>query len=165
MNKFIAYTDGSFQQSLQNGEGAGGWASVICDEYNNIIATLYYGYKHTSNNRMEAMAVLETLKYFKDPSEIIIVSDSMYVVNTIQNNWAAKWFEEKDYSKANLDIWFQILELLDFHKVTMKWVKGHSNNKMNNLADQLCTFVARCINLPEDEYYIKGKEGWEPLVS
>jgi ribonuclease HI len=79
MKKYKAYTDGSYQSSIN----AGGYASIIFDESNNCIAQLYQGFKNTTNNRMEIMAVLETLKYFKEPSEITIVSDSMYVVNTI----------------------------------------------------------------------------------
>ena len=79
MSKYICYTDGSYQASLQSG----GWSSIILDESENIIAKLYQGYTHTTNNRMELMAVIETLKYFKERTELIIVSDSQYVVNSI----------------------------------------------------------------------------------
>ena len=161
MNKYRCYTDGSYQSSIS----AGGYASIICDEQDNIIKELYCGFKHTTNNRMEARAVLETLKYFKEPSDITIISDSMYVVNTIKEGWVKKWFEENDYSKSNLDIWFEILDYLDFHKITMEWVKGHSTNKLNARADELCVFAAQCLNLPEDEYFIKSKKSGESLVS
>lgn len=90
MHKYIAYTDGSFQQSLHNGKGAGGYASIICDENNNIIKEIYSGFTDTTNNRMEIYAVIATLQYFKEPVEITIVSDSMYVVNTINQGWAEK---------------------------------------------------------------------------
>jgi ribonuclease HI len=86
MKKFKAYTDGSYQSSID----AGGYASIIYDENDNVVAKLYQGFKHTTNNRMEARAVLETLKYFKEPTDITIVSDSMYVVNTINQGWAKK---------------------------------------------------------------------------
>lgn len=161
MNKYRCYTDGSYQSSIS----AGGYASIICDEQDNIIKELYCGFKHTTNNRMEARAVLETLKYFKEPSDITIISDSMYVVNTIKEGWVKKWFEENDYSKSNLDIWFEILDYLDFHKITMEWVKGHSINKLNARADELCVFAAQCLNLPEDEHIDYGKESRKPLVS
>lgn len=69
---------------------------------------------------MEALAVLATLEYFKDPVDITIVSDSMYVVNTIGQGWVKKWYDEKDYSKKNLDIWFKILDYLSYHNVTME---------------------------------------------
>ena len=164
MNKYICYTDGSCIKN-NKGYGSGGWASVILDDKNNIIDELYSGRRITTNNRMELMAVLETLKYFKEPSELTIVSDSMYVVNSIINHWAEKWFEEQDYSKQNLDLWFQVLELLKFHKVNIEWVKGHASNKYNNRADQLAQFAATFINLPEDEYYNEDKESRKPLVS
>lgn len=160
MKKYKAYTDGSYQSSIQ----CGGYASIIYDENNNLVTRLYQGFKNTTNNRMEARAVLETLKYFKEPTDITIVSDSMYVVNTINQGWVNKWFNDKDYSKSNLDIWFEILDYLDFHKVTMEWTKGHSDNQMNNEVDELCVFAAQCLNLPEDEHINKSKESRESLV-
>lgn len=153
MKKFICYTDGSFKSS----SNTGGWCSIITNEQNEVIKELYNGKIGTTNNRMEALAVLETLKWFKEPSELIIVSDSMYVVNTINEGWAQKWFDEKDYSKSNLDIWFEILDYLDFHRVKMEWTKGHANHQMNNRADELAQFAATCLNLPEDEHFIKNK--------
>lgn len=161
MKKYKAYTDGSYQDSIK----AGGYASIICDESNNVIKELYQGFKNTTNNRMEAWAVLATLQYFKEPVDITIISDSMYVVNTIKEGWARKWFDEKDYSKSNLDIWFKILDCLDYHNVTMEWTKGHANNKFNGKADELCVFAAKCLNLPEDEYFNYSKETGKPLVS
>jgi ribonuclease HI len=107
---------------------------------------------------MEAMAVLETLKWFKEPIEITIISDSQYVVNTINEDWVGKWYREKDYSKKNLDIWFEILDYLNYHKVTMEWTKGHADNTINNEVDELCVFAARCLNLPEDEFSNKSKK-------
>lgn len=163
MKTYNCWTDGSCQKS-KSGEPVGGWASIIVDESGNI-TKLFQGYKNTSNNRMEIMAVLETLKHFKEKSIINIVSDSMYVVNTINQGWAKKWFDEKDYSKQNLDLWFELLDLLDFHKVTISWTKGHSNNEMNNLADELAQFAAKCLNLPKDEYFNNRKESGESLVS
>jgi ribonuclease HI len=79
MQKYKAYTDGSYQDSIK----AGGYASIIFNEKGDKIKELYQGFKDTTNNRMEALAVLATLEYFKEPVEITIVSDSMYVVNTI----------------------------------------------------------------------------------
>lgn len=86
MKKYKAYTDGSYQESIK----AGGYASIIFNEKGDKIKELYQGFKHTSNNRMEALGVLETLKYFKEPVDITIVSDSMYVVNTIKEGWVRK---------------------------------------------------------------------------
>lgn len=152
MNKYICYTDGAYKESINSG----GWASIICDENEKVLKILYSGLKNTSNNRMELLAVLETLKFFKEPSHLIIISDSMYVVNSISNNWARKWFENQDYSKSNLDLWFQVLELLNKHVVEMKWVKGHAGNSINEEADKWAQFASQCLNLPNDEYFNKS---------
>ena len=164
MNKYTCYTDGSCIKNTK-GYGNGGWASVIIDESGNVLEELYNGFTTTTNNRMELLAVLETLKYFKEPTEIKIISDSMYVVNSITNHWVEKWFENEDYSKENLDLWIQVLELLNFHKVNIEWVKGHATSKYNNRADELAQFAANLINLPEDEYFVKSKKDRQSLVS
>lgn len=147
MYDYIAYTDGSNQSSIQ----CGGWCSIILDKDGKIFKKLYQGFRETSNNRMELYGVLETLKYFKTPKKLKIYSDSQYVVNSINYGWARRWYEEKDYSKKNLDLWFELLDWLDFHDVTIEWVKGHENSEMNNLADMLCVHAAQCLNIPKDE--------------
>ena len=143
---YVAYCDGSFQSSIN----CGGWSSVIIKD-GKIIKKLYQGYTETTNNRMEIMGVLETLKYFKTPVKIKIYSDSQYVINSIVNGHVYKWFENKDFSKKNLDLWFELLDLLEFHNVTFEWVKGHNKNEMNELADKLAVHAAQCLNLPKDE--------------
>lgn len=146
MCKYIAYTDGSYQASLN----AGGYGAIILDENQNVIKEIYQGFKNTTNNRMEIMGVLEVLKYFKDPVSIKIISDSKYVIDTINNGYLFKWIEEQDYSKKNLDLWFQLADYVSFHKAEFEWTKGHSNNKYNNLADELSVHAAQCLNLKED---------------
>ncbi len=142
---FTCYTDGSYQSSLS----AGGWASIILDDNGNIVKKLYQGMTNTTNNRMELRAVLETLKYFEEPTELTIVSDSQYVINGI-NGAAEKWIKDSDLSKKNLDLWFEVVELLSKHKVNMVWTKGHIGNKWNEEADKLCVFAAQCYNIPRD---------------
>lgn len=83
--KYTAYVDGSYQSSLNTG----GYASIICCN-DSIIQELYQGFLHTSNNRMELLAVIETLKFFKNPVNITIVSDSKYVVEAITRGSAKK---------------------------------------------------------------------------
>lgn len=142
---YTVWTDGAYRPSTNTG----GYASIITKD-NKIIKILYQGYKNTTNNRCELMGVLETLKYFKDPTKIHIVSDSQYVVSSIVNKHVHKWFEEQDLSKKNLDLWLQILELLDYHTVTFEWVKGHAENEWNNKADLYAQHAAECMNLPID---------------
>lgn len=115
MNTYYIYCDGSYQSSIDSG----GWSAIIVED-NKVVKKLYQGYKSTTNNRMEIMAVIEALKYFKEPSNIVIYSDSQYVVNSITNNYVYKWFEEKDFSKKNLDLWFELIDLLKFHNVEFR---------------------------------------------
>lgn len=144
--KYKAYTDGSYQESV----GAGGCASVILDENNKVIKIICDGFKNTTNNRMEIRGVLNVLEYFKNPTEIEVVSDSQYVINSITEGHAKRWFKEKDFNKKNLDLWFKLLDLIDFHKVTFTWVKGHKGNKWNEFADILAVTSAKCLNLQKE---------------
>ncbi len=87
MDKYIVWTDGSYKSSID----AGGYSSIITiDE--KIITKLYQGFKSTTNNRMELMGVLETLKYFNTPTNLHIYSDSQYVVSSINNNYVYQIF-------------------------------------------------------------------------
>ena len=145
---YTVYTDGSYQPSINSG----GYATVIIKD-GEIIKRLYKGYKNTTNNRMELRGVLEALEYFKVPTKMKIYSDSQYVISSIVNGHAKKWFEQQDFSKKNLDLWYDILDLLEFHDVEFQWVKGHSDNEYNELCDKLAVHAAQCLNLPEDNEY------------
>lgn len=104
---------------------------------------------------MELRAVIETLKYFEEPSEITIVSDSQYVLNGITK--ATDWVKQNDLNRPNIDLWFELVELLPKHVIHTKWVKGHNGDKWNEEADKWCTFAARCLNLPRDIWTIHSQ--------
>lgn len=160
MNNYTIYSDGSCKGVE---ERHGGWASIICDETGNIIQELYGGFKDTTSPRMEIRGVLEGLKAIKESSNITVVSDSQYVVNTINDNWIVKILQDPD-KFSNTDLWFEMARFLQFHNVKMIWTKGHSDNELNNRADKLAQFVAKALNLPKDEYINNSKENWKPLV-
>lgn len=143
---YTIYTDGAYSSSSNTGG-----ASAIITQDGKIIKKLYLGYRNTTNNRMELMGVLMSLEYFKSPQELEIYSDSSYVVNSINQKHVWKWFENQDYSKKNLDLWFKIIELLAFHNVKFHWVKGHNDNTFNCLADLYAVHAGQCLNLPLDE--------------
>jgi len=136
--KYIIYTDGA----CSGNPGPGGWGAVIIDEkkkQQNISGKI----KDTTNNRMELMAPIMALKKIKSKSDIVIFTDSTYVKNGI-TEWIKKW--EKNGWKSsnkktvkNKDLWIKLNELCQKNKVLWKWVKGHSNNRYNNLADELAT--------------------------
>ena len=136
--KYTVYTDGA----CSGNPGPGGWGAVIFDERErqmNISGKV----KNTTNNRMELMAPIMALKKIKSKSDIIIFTDSTYVKNGI-TDWIKKW-EKNGWESSNKkpvknkDLWIRLNDLCQKNEVIWKWVKGHSNNKYNNLADELAT--------------------------
>ena len=104
LTRVTMYTDGS---ARGNPNGPGGYGTVIEFQKSDgelLVKELSQGYVKTTNNRMEIRGVLETLKFFKKPVKIKIYSDSQYVINSIVNKHVYKWFEDKDFSKKNLDL-------------------------------------------------------------
>jgi len=142
---FTAYTDGACKQ---NSSWVGGWALVIVSENNEIVRKISGRVENTTNSRMEIEAVLEVIKFLKDQNQINIVSDSSYVVNTI-NGWLEKWVSEGSYfNKANRDLWDKYLELSKGKKIVATHVRGHSGVYFNEIADNLAVNAIRgnCVN-------------------
>ena len=136
--KYIIYTDGA----CVGNPGPGGWGAVIFDDkekQNNISGSV----KDTTNNRMELIAPIMALKKIKSKSDVVIFTDSSYVKNGI-TEWIKRW-EKNGWKNANKkpiknkDLWAKLDSLCKKNKVSWKWVKGHSSNKYNNLADELAT--------------------------
>lgn len=140
------YTDGSYKPTTTQG----GYASIITKN-DQIVKILYYGYINTTNNRAELLGVLKTLEYFIAPTNLEIYSDSAYIVNNINNGYVEQWIKNKDTTKKNMDLWNKIYNLLQYHKVQFFWVKGHNNNKFNELADAYANIAASVLNPIEDE--------------
>ena len=136
--RYIIYTDGA----CSGNPGPGGWGAIILDEKGNQ-KNLSGNENKTTNNRMELMAPIMALKKIKTKSEIIIFTDSIYVKNGI-TDWIKKWEKNgwKNSNKKevkNRDLWIKLNELCEEKKVKWKWVKGHSNDKYNDMADLLAT--------------------------
>ena len=136
MKNVEIYTDGA----CSGNPGVGGWAAILI--YKNIEKEIYGSEEETTNNRMELTAVIEGLKLLKEKCNVTIYSDSAYVVNAINNNWLEGWVNNnwKKSSKesvANIDLWQQLILLLKKHPSTFVKVKGHSDNKYNNMCDKL----------------------------
>ena len=136
--KYTIYTDGA----CSGNPGPGGWGAVIFDEknkQNNISGKV----KETTNNRMELIAPIMALKKIESKSDVVIFTDSTYVKNGI-TEWIKKW-EKNNWKNSkkepvkNKDLWIRLNNLCQKNNVVWKWVKGHSNNKYNNLADELAT--------------------------
>ncbi len=130
------YTDGA----CSGNPGPGGWAAVIPLKTNNII--LRGGKAQTTNNEMELRAVIEALKAIDSPDTIDIYTDSAYVEKAFNEKWIENWQKNswktanKDEVK-NIDLWKELLEQTQKHKVNFIKVKGHSNDKFNNLCDKI----------------------------
>jgi ribonuclease HI len=153
----IIYTDGG---SLGN-PGPGGYGAVIL--YNNEKKEISGGFKKTTNNRMELMAVIAALRQLEHKDKpVTVYSDSSYVVNGINKGWAKSW-KKNNWIKSNKepainpDLWSELLDLLQPLNVTFVWVKGHAGNPMNERCDELAKSSASKSNLPEDKGYMPGK--------
>ena len=133
------YTDGA----CKGNPGEGGWGAYL--EYNNEKVKLYGYETDTTNNRMEITAAIEALRYIKVKSNIIIYTDSKYLMNGI-NTWIHDWKKNNWRTSSNkgvknVDLWQIIDELNSNHSIKWIWVKGHSGNPGNEMADELANFA------------------------
>lgn len=134
MKEVTIYTDGA----CRGNPGPGGYAAILI--YQGRKKTISGGYRHTTNNRMEMLAVIEGLKALKEACKIQLFSDSKYICDAINKGWVTKWkknkWRKKDAEKVkNADLWLQLDELLNDQQVKFIWVKAHSDNQLNNEAD------------------------------
>lgn len=152
MKNIEIYTDGA----CSGNPGAGGYGIVFL--YKNVRKELSAGYKLTTNNRMEMLAVIVALKTLKEPCNVTLYSDSKYVIDSIQKGWVYNW-EKNNWKRnkkemaSNIDLWKELLPLLKIHKVDFIWVKGHANNIENERCDELARNSILAGNLLEDENY------------
>lgn len=152
MKKVIMFTDGS----CQGNPGIGGYGTTL--RYGEYYKEFSAGFRMTTNNRMELLAVIIGLEKLNYPCEVVVYSDSMYVINGIRKGWARKWqkrnwMRTKKHKASNSDLWYRLLKQMDKHDVTLKWVKGHSGNVGNERADALANAACRNKNLLIDKQY------------
>lgn len=152
------YTDGA----ARGNPGPGGYGVVLLA--NGHRKELAKGFRLTTNNRMELMAVIAGLEALKKQDlNITIYSDSKYVVEAVEKGWVFQWNMKPDFAKKkNRDLWKKFLKLYEYQNISFVWVKGHSTNKENNRCDELATAAADGFDLETDEFYeneSKNKEG------
>lgn len=151
--KITLFTDGS----SRGNPGPGGYGIVlIFGKYRKEISQ---GFEHTTNNRMELMAViagLEALKY--DHCEVTVYTDSKYVADAINKGWVFTWEKNDFKKKKNIDLWQRFLKVYRRHKVKFVWIKGHANHKENERCDTLAVKAAESGNLLKDEGYYENEE-------
>ncbi len=148
-NKLVIYTDGA----ARGNPGRGGYGIILM--YGNKQKELSAGYRLTTNNRMELLAVIIALEALKQKHiPITIYTDSQYVVNSIEKKWLDNWIKT-DFKggKKNKDLWMRFYQLAKEFNITIKWVKGHASNPYNNRCDILATTAADGNHLLTDEWY------------
>ncbi len=103
---------------------------------------------------MELLAVIVGLEEItKIKQNIIVFTDSKYIVNTIQNNWIYKWKKNNFYKKKNVDLWTRFLEIFQKHLILFQWIKSHNNHHINNFCDKLSVEASKSKNLKIDYEY------------
>ncbi len=144
----IIYTDGA----ARGNPGPGGYGTVLLSGKHR--KEISQGFNHTTNNRMELLAViigLEALK--KAGSNVTIYSDSKYVVDSVEKGWVFNWLKKAFKGKKNPDLWQRFLKVYPKHKIKFIWIKGHANIKENERCDQLAVEASLKPNLPDDIGY------------
>jgi len=141
MKKVVLYTDGA----CKGNPGPGGYGAILV--YNGIEKVMSGGERETTNNRMELLAAIVGLEALKEPCEVEIVSDSKYLVDSIEKGWLRSW-QKRGWRKAdgspalNVDLWERLNDSLNKHVVSFTWVKGHNEHEFNERCDRLAVLEA-----------------------
>lgn len=147
------FTDGA----AKGNPGPGGYGVVM--KYNQHRKELSEGFRYTTNNRMELLAVIRALQELKVRDiPVTIYSDSKYVVDAIDKGWLWGWQKNGFKDKKNPDLWRIYIPLHARYKPKFVWVKGHAGHPENERCDQLAVAAAEGPNLPPDEVYEKGEQ-------
>ena len=162
LKKVTIYTDGA----CSGNPGPGGFGAVL--KYGYHTKELSGGFRRTTNNRMELLAVIAGLETLEYPCEATIFSDSRYIVDAVNKGWARRWRangwrRNKREKAVNPDLWARLLDLLDFHDAEFRWVKGHAGNKGNERADTLAVAASNSDDLATDQGY-EIPEAHSPLL-
>ena len=146
--KITIYTDGS----ARGNPGPGGYGVILISGQHR--KELAEGFRLTTNNRMELMAVIVALEALHIPgSEVTIYTDSKYVVDSVEKGWVFNWVKKRFKGKKNPDLWICFLEVFKKHNVRFVWVKGHANNLLNERCDELAVNASFNMDLKEDAGY------------
>jgi len=147
MSNIIMYTDGS----AKGNPGNGGYGTVLL--FGEHQKRLSQGYVLTTNNRMELLAVITGLDSLKYTCNVMIYSDSKYVIDSVEKKWVFGWEKKGFKGKKNPDLWQRFLVIYKKHNIKFTWVKGHAGNKYNEICDTLAVSAAESKNLIPDKGY------------
>jgi ribonuclease HI len=147
------YTDGS----SRGNPGPGGFGVIL--KSGTHYKEIRQGYKLTTNNRMELLSVIVGLETLRKPgSEVIVFSDSKYVVDSITKGWVFNWVKKDFKDKKNRDLWERFLRIYPRHKVKFQWIKGHNDHPQNERCDQLAVSAATGTELLNDIGYLENQQ-------
>lgn len=146
--EIIIYTDGA----ARGNPGPGGYGVVLISGRHRLEKS--QGYKLTTNNRMELMAVIAGLEALKIPgSNVIVYTDSKYVADAVSKGWVFQWESKAFKKKKNPDLWLSFLKIYRKHNVRFIWIKGHASNPENEKCDQMAVEASKNSCLIEDTGY------------
>ena len=146
------FTDGA----AKGNPGPGGYGVVMEWVGKPYKKEFYEGFRHTTNNRMELLAVIVGLEKLKNPNTTVLVtSDSKYVVDAVQKNWVFQWEKKGFAGKKNPDLWMRFLKIYRKHQVEFHWIKGHNNHPQNERCDELAVMASQLDELSVDTFYEK----------
>lgn len=141
------YTDGA----ARGNPGPGGYGIVMEWVGKPYRKEFSRGFAHTTNNRMELIAVIEALKKLKNPGTAALVfTDSKYVVDAVEKKWVLGWEKKAFKDRKNADLWKEFLKEYRKHNIKFQWIKGHNNHIQNERCDMLAVEASRQPNLPPD---------------
>jgi ribonuclease HI len=142
------YTDGA----AKGNPGPGGYGVIL--DYKGKRKHISEGFRLTTNNRMELLAVIKGLEAIKRPGwKVKVVSDSKYVVDAVEKGWLNSWVKKNFKGKKNVDLWKRFLEVYKNHEVKFHWIKGHAGHPENEECDQMAVAAAAQPNLAIDQVF------------
>lgn len=148
--KVLIYTDGS----SRGNPGPGGYGVIMQLEGTTYQKEFSEGFRKTTNNRMELWAVIDALERItKENQEVLITTDSKYVVNAVEKKWVFGWQKKQFKDKKNPDLWNRFLKVYKKHQITFRWVKGHNHHPQNERCDFLAVQASKKAELKIDQYY------------
>jgi len=143
------YTDGAAKGNPGNG-GYGVVMELVGTTYKK---EFYEGFRLTTNNRMELLAVIVGLEKLTKPMSVLVISDSKYVIDSVVKGWVFGWEKKGFAGKKNPDLWKRFLKIYRKHKVDFKWIKGHNNHPQNERCDELAVMASMLPKLSVDVFY------------
>lgn len=144
------YTDGA----AKGNPGNGGYGVVMEWVGKPYKKEFYEGFRRTTNNRMELLAVIVGLEKLKNlGTKVLVVSDSKYVVDSVEKKWVMGWEKKGFAARKNADLWKRFLIVYRKHQVDFKWIKGHNNHPQNERCDELAVMASMQKQLSIDAFY------------